>query len=145
MTRFLIIGTIIFFLLSCNNNTGASGSAATGPLKITGRCAVFYTPGEAKLRQLKNAFGEKDFPDIAAANQQYMEAARQFLTKQQVKIITTSNDQLLFVKGNGEQAPVNLNYSKYAWEIFLFNGFDDPVKIDMTNVEEEYQDAKMNN
>ena len=42
-----------------------------------------------------------------------------------------------------EVFPVNLNRSKYAWEIFLFNGFDDPVKIDITNIREEYEAAQM--
>jgi len=112
-------------------------------LQIKGRCAIFYTPGEDKMRQLKREFGEKSFPGIAATNEQYMNEARQFLTEKKVKIINTSQYELHFEKPNGEVYSVNLNRSKYAWEIFLFNGFDDPVKIDITNIREEYEAALM--
>jgi hypothetical protein len=128
----------VFLLLSCNN-PGQQG----GPLQVKGRCAVFYTPGEAKMRQLKREFGEKNFNEIVAANEQYLNEARQFLTEKKVKIINTSQYELDFTKPNGEVFPVNLNRSKYAWEVFLFNGFDDPVKIDITNIKEEYEAAQM--
>jgi len=95
------------------------------------------------MRQLKREFGEQSFPGIAATNEQYMNEARQFLTEKKVKIINTSQYHLNFTKANGEVFPVNLNYSKYAWEIFLFNGFDDPVKIDLTNIRGEYEAAQM--
>ncbi|HEY0612113.1 MAG TPA: hypothetical protein VGD35_20710 [Chitinophaga sp.] len=136
---FLLAIACIFLLLSCNN----AGHQRGGPLQIKGRCAIFYTPGEDKMRQLKREFGEKSFPGIAATNEQYMNEARQFLTEKKVKIINTSQYELHFEKSNGEVFPVNLNRSKYAWEIFLFNGFDDPVKIDITNIREEYEAAQM--
>jgi hypothetical protein len=141
MKRSILLAiTAVFLLLSCNN-AGQQG----GPLELKGRCAVFYTPGDAKMRQLKREFGEKSFNEIAATNEQYMNEARQFLTERKVKIINTSQYELNFVKPSGEVFPVNLNRSKYAWEVFLFNGFDDPVKIDITNIREEYGAAQMGN
>jgi len=144
MTKAFIAVAILFSLFSCNTGGGAD-SSETGMLEIKERCAVFYTPGPGKLRQLKNDFGAKDFDGIVAANQQYMNEARQFITQQKVKIIPTSQYKLNFVKHNGETFSIDLNKSKYAWEVFLFNGFDDPVKIDVTNVQEEYQNANMGN
>ncbi|KAA2244684.1 hypothetical protein F0L74_01545 [Chitinophaga agrisoli] len=145
MTRLLMaLAIILTTSLSCNY-TGASGNEEAGVMRITGRCAVFYTPGRGKMGQLKRDFGEKSFQGIADANQQYMNEARQFLTSKQVKILNTSQFKLEFVKTTGEVVPIDLNRSKYAWEIFLFNGFDDPVKIDMTNIEDEYRDARMGN
>lgn len=133
-------------LLSCNNvpGGGQTEQAAAAALQITGPCAVFYTPGENKQRVLKSEFGEKNFQGVADANLQYMNAARQFLTGEKVKIIPTSQPQLNFVKRNGQVVALNISRTKFAWEIFLFNGTDDPVKIDMTNVEEEYHNARMN-
>ncbi|WP_298736693.1 hypothetical protein [uncultured Chitinophaga sp.] len=136
---FVLAIACIFLLLSCNNG----GHQAGGPLLVKGRCAVFYIPGEDKIRELKREFGEKDFPGIATTNEQYMNEARQFLTEKKVKIINTSQYELRFEKSNGDVYPVNLNRSKYAWEIFLFNGFDDPVKIDITNIREEFKAARM--
>jgi len=144
MTKVLIAAAILFSLFSCNTGGGAD-SSETGMLEIKERCAVFYTPGPGKQRQLKADFGAKDFDGIAATNQQYMNEARQFITQQKVKIIPTSQYKLHFVKHNGEVFSIDLNKSKYAWEVFLFNGFDDPVKIDVTNVQEEYQNANMGN
>lgn len=139
MKRSILLAiAFIFLMLSCNN-TGQQG----GPLQVKGPCAVFYTPGEAKMRQLKREFGEKSFNEIAAANEQYLNEARQFLAEKKVKIINTSQYDLNFTKRNGEVFPVNLNRSKYAWEVFLFNGFDDPVKVDITNIREEYEAAQM--
>jgi hypothetical protein len=135
----LLVIAIVFSFLSCNN----AGSG--GPLDIKERCAVFYTPNEAKMRQLKREFGEKSFDGIVAANQQYMNEAKQYLDGKKVKIIPTSQYELNFVKRNGEVVTLNLNRAKYAWEIFLFNGVDDPVKIDITNVKEEYEAAQMGN
>lgn len=138
MKRFFVLAiATIFFLLSCN--TGQHG----GPVTIKGRSAVFYTPGQAKLSQLKREFGEKSFGEIAALNEQYLNEARQFLAAKQIKIINTSEYKLNFVKPNGDVYPIDLNRSKYAWEIFLFNGFDDPVKIDITNIKEEFEAAQM--
>lgn len=134
---FLLAITVIFLLLSCN--AGQSG----GTLEVKEPCAVFYTPGDAKMHQLKREFGEKSFGEIAALNQQYLDEAKKFLTGHNVKIINTSQYKLSFHKRNGQVFPLNLNYSKYAWEIFLFNGFDDPVKIDITNIKEEYEAARM--
>ena len=140
----IVFALFLTTCLSCNY-TGASGSEEAGTLQITGRCAVFYVPGKGKMNQLKREFGEKSFQGIANTNQQYMEEAKQFLTKEKVKILNTSQYKLNFVKTTGEVVPIDLNRSKYAWEIFLFNGFDDPVKIDITNIEDEYRDARMNN
>jgi hypothetical protein len=143
MMKVLIAVAILFSLFSCNYTGGGAGSNETGKLEIKERCAVFYTPGPGKLHQLKVDFGAKDFDGIVAANQQYMNEARQFITQQKVKIVPTSQYKLDFVKRNGEVFSIDLNKSKYAWEVFLFNGFDDPVKIDVTNVQEEYRNAGM--
>lgn len=142
MRRLLAAVSVIVFLFSCNY-TGGAGPGETGALQVNGRCAVFYTPGPGKQRQLKHDFGAKDYDGIAAANLQYMHEAAQFLAQKQVKIIRTSQYKLNFVKHNGEVFSIDLNRSKYAWEIFLFNGFDDPAKIDITNIEEEYRNANM--
>ncbi|GAA0528812.1 hypothetical protein [Chitinophaga japonensis] len=140
MKRFLLALAVIFSQLSCN--TAPSG-ANTAVLKITEPGAVFYTPNEYKLRQLQKEFGEKSYPGIAALNQQYMDSARQFLASRNVKIINTSQFRLEFVKKDGTVIPLDLNHSKYAWEIFLFNGIDDPVQVDKTNIREEYRAARM--
>jgi len=141
MKRFLLALAVIFSLLSCNS---APSGASSAVLRITGPGAVFYTPNEYRLRQLEKAFGKDSYPGIAALNQQYMDSARQFLTRQHVEIINTSQFRLEFVKKDGTVIPLDLNHSKYAWEIFLFNGIDDPVQIDKTNIREEYRAARMN-
>jgi len=142
MRKVLTLVSVVFFLFSCNYSGGA-GPNETGSLQIKERCAVFYIPGQGKQQQLKRDFGARDYDGIAAANLQYMQEAGQFLVKRNVKIVRTSQYNLEFVKHNGEVFTINLNRSKYAWEIFLFNGFDDPVKIDKTDIEEEYNNAGM--
>jgi hypothetical protein len=144
-----MIKWLVFFftgalLLSCNNTPGGGQAKEAAGLQVTGPCAVFYTPDENRLQALQREFGEKNFKGVADANLSYMNEARQFLTAHQVKIIPTSQAQLNFVKRNGQALSLNLNRSKFAWEIFLFNGEDDPVRIDMTNIEEEFRNARMN-
>jgi hypothetical protein len=130
--------------MSCGNGGSSSGTRTidtTTTFTVEGPSAVIYRPSGDKLRSLQNAFGEKAFPGILAANNSTLAADSQFLAARGIKVLTTGVSQLRFVKKNGEVQFINLIHGKYAWEIFLFNGLGDPVKADLTDIEAACREA----
>ncbi|ASZ10061.1 hypothetical protein CK934_03250 [Chitinophaga sp. MD30] len=118
-----------------------SNAPVEGILEVKGACAVVYIPGAGKMNELQQSFG-KDFKELSAANAAALQQARQYLRQQGMKILETSQYQLHFVKSNGTTLDINLNRPKYAWEIFLFDGKNDPIKANLTDIEAGYQEMK---
>lgn len=142
MTRlFLLIFTAIIFGSCGQATTDTTATNGSNTLAIKEPCAVIFKPAGDKLQSLKSDFGEKNFPAMAAFNKATITADSQFLASRGIKIITTSATQLQFIRRNGESQYLNLNHSKYAWEIFLFNAFGDPIKADLGDIESAFEEA----
>lgn len=142
MTRLYLLIFSAVLLASCGQASKQRNTVDTiNTLIVKEPAAILFRPGGEKLRSLKAAFGEKGFPSMQTANNSTLSEDSVYLAGKGVKIISTSATQLQFVRGNGEVLYINLNHPKYAWEIFLFNGFGDPVKADLTDIETAYQES----
>jgi hypothetical protein len=142
MTRLFLFIFSAVLLASCGRASEQRKTVDTvTTLIVKEPAAVIFKPGGDKLRSLKAAFGEKGFPSMQTANSSTLSEDSAYLAGKGLKIITTSATQLQFIRPNGEVLHINLNHPKYAWEIFLFNGFSDPVKADLTDIEAAYQES----
>jgi hypothetical protein len=145
MARLFLLSLIVALgCMSCNQKNGTGSSSATDTtnfFQVTQPCAVLFIPAGDKLQMLKHDFGEKKFPELAEFNRATIAADSQLLADKGIKILRTSVPQLRFTKKNGEVVFINLNHSKYAWEIFLFNGYGDPIKAELTDVETAIQES----
>ena len=141
VTRFLILIAMIAMCTSCGSSGNDSFKDATLTLTISDTCAVIYRPSGDKLTYLKNTFDKNSFPALVQTNNTAIIADSIYLSKQGIKVISTSKSRLKFHKKKGEDIFINLNVPKYAWEIFLFNTFNDPEKADLSDIESSVQDA----
>ncbi|WP_343689851.1 hypothetical protein [Chitinophaga sp.] len=141
MTRFLLFISIIVMCASCGNGGGGNFSDTTSTLVVADTCAVIFHPAGNKLTYLKNTFNKNSFAAMEQTNNATLAADSTYLAKLGIKIISTSRVKLKFHKKNGEDIDINLMHEKYAWEIFLFDSFNDPVKADLTDIETAVQEA----
>lgn len=137
MTRLVLFLFSAVLLASCGQASEQSRNTidTINTLIVKGPTAVIFRPAGDKLRALKAAFGEKSFPSLQTVNDKTLLEDSTYLAGKGVKIVSTSATQLQFIRGNGEVLYINLNHPKYAWEIFLYNGYSDPVKADLTDIE----------
>jgi hypothetical protein len=136
MRKLFLFVFAAFTLASCGQ-----GEAGGGALAVQEPCAIIFRPAGEKLQMLKSAFGDKRFADIYQFNSTTLTSDSAFLASKGIKIISTSATQLQFIKKNGESLYINLNRDKYAWEVFLFNGKDDPVKAELADIETGFNEA----
>ncbi|PSL35258.1 hypothetical protein [Chitinophaga ginsengisoli] len=143
MTRLFLFLFSASLLASCGQASEQSSKNidTVNTLTIKGPTAVLFRPAGDKLRSLKAAIGEKGFPSLQTANNSILSEDSAYLAGKGVKIVSTSATQLQFIRGNGEVLYVNLIHPKYAWEIFLYNGYSDPVKADLTDIEAAYLES----
>lgn len=142
MTRLFFFIFSVVTLASCGQAPEQQKVVDTvNTLIVKEPAAVMFKPTGDKLRSLKSAVGEKNFPSLQQINISTLSEDSAFLAGKGVKVISTGATQLQFVRANGEVLYINLNHPKYAWEIFLFNGGEDPVKADLTDIESAYKEA----
>ncbi|UPK70142.1 hypothetical protein [Chitinophaga filiformis] len=143
MTRLFLFLFSAVLLASCGQASEQSRNTidTINTLIVKGPTAVIFRPAGDKLRSLKAAFGEKSFPSLQTVNNNTLLEDSTYLAGKGVKIVSTSATQLQFIRGNGEVLYINLNHPKYAWEIFLYNGYSDPVKADLTDIEAAYLES----
>ncbi|WPQ63975.1 hypothetical protein SIO70_03760 [Chitinophaga sancti] len=141
MTRLLFFISIIVMCASCGSGGSGNFKDSTTTLIITDTCAVIFHPAGDKLTYLKNTFNKNSFAAMEQSNNAALVADSAYLAKLGVKIISTSKLKLKFHKKNGEDVDINLMHEKYAWEVFLFDSYNDPVKADITDIETAVQEA----
>lgn len=143
MTRLFLFVFSAVLLASCGQSPEqrAAEVDTINTLIVKEPAAIFFKPAGDKLRSLRKEIGEKGFPSLDAYNRSTMAEDSVFLAGKGVKVISTSATQLQFVKPNGEIFYMNLNHPKYAWEIFLYNGYSDPVKADLTDIASAYLES----
>jgi hypothetical protein len=143
MTRLFFFFLSAVLLASCGQSSEQRPAAVdtVNILIVKEPTAVVFRPAGDKLRFLKSEIGEKSFPSLAAMNSSILSEDSAFLAAKGVKVVTTSATQLRFIKPNGEVFYLNLNHGKYSWEIFLYNGYSDPIKADLTDIEAAYRES----
>lgn len=141
MTRLFLFIFTLAVLVSCGQTSSENTAENSNTLVIKEPCAVIFKPSGDKLQSMKSDFGEKNFPGIVAFNKATITTDSLFLVSKGIKVITTSATQLQFIKRTGESLYINLNHPKYAWEIFLFNAFGDPLKADLGDIESAFSEA----
>lgn len=143
MTRLFLFLFTAVLLASCGQASEQSRNAidTTNTLTIKGPTAVLFRPAGNKLRSIKADIGEKSFPSLQTANNSILAEDSAYLAGKGLKVISTSATQLQFIRANGEILYVNLAHPKYTWEIFIYNGYSDPVKADLTDIEAAYLES----
>ncbi|WP_147319874.1 hypothetical protein [Chitinophaga silvisoli] len=141
MTRLLFFISIIVMCASCGSGGGGNFQDSTTTLIVADTCAVIFHPTGDKLTYLKNTFNKNSFAAMEQSNNAALVADSAYLAKLGVKIISTDKVKIKFHKKNGEDVDINLMHEKYAWEIFLFDSYNDPVKADVTDIETAVQEA----
>ncbi|SFN70976.1 hypothetical protein SAMN05428949_3220 [Chitinophaga sp. YR627] len=143
MTRLFLILFAAVLLSSCGQSSEQRTATVDtiNTLTVKGPGAVIFTPAGDKLRSLKAAIGEKGFPSLEAINKSTLSEDSAYLAAKGVKVISTSATLLKFIKPNGEVFYLSLAHPKYSWEIFLYNGYSDPVKADLTDIESAYLES----
>lgn len=141
MTRLFLFIFTAMILGSCGQSPSGNEATNSNTLVVKEPCAVIFQPAGDKLQMMKSDFGEKNFPGIQAFNKSTITADSLFLVSKGVKVITTSATQLQFITRKGESQYINLTHAKYAWEIFLFNAFGEPIKADLGDIESAYGEA----
>ena len=143
MTRLFLILFTTVLLASCGQSSkqGTTTVDTTITLIVKEPAAIIFRPAGDKLRFLKSEIGEKGFPALAAINNSALVEDSTYLAGKGVKVISTSATQLQFIRPNGEVLYLSLNHPKYSWEIFLYNGYSDPVKADLTDIASAYLES----
>lgn len=107
-------------------------------VEISEPAAVYYHPDSAKLVALEQSLGDNFF---TAAEESMFEisSSRDYLAKQHIKIVETEARELHFKKSDGSVATIDLRKPGYTWGLFLFNGEADPVRVDMSKPEKQFE------
>ncbi len=141
-----ILLIILFgYLLNTNiknniiNNQTQNQSSLDDTLQINGIVGVFLGPNETEVNKMNKENG-KGLEEYVADSQYYQKLAWNFLNKQNIKTIFTIKRYIEFTKDSGEKIiidreKINLN----DWGVILFDGKKDPLKVDMTVIESEYE------
>lgn len=153
--RLPILAFTLLLLLSCNQKkdnklsevkkirkeagkTAGSDNAfvQAAKLEITEPSAVYFHPDSIKLQKLEETLGDKFFTD-AEESMGNLSSSRDYMIKSKIKVIETEAQELTFKKADGSVKTIDLSNPEYTWGLFLFNGADDPVQVDMAKPEKE--------
>lgn len=140
---FILSALIILALLvfsNINNNVEKHQKALeTDKLQINGIVAVFLGPNEAEVNKM-NSEGGEGLDEYVSDSQYYQGMAWKFLGQHNIKTIFTTYRYLEFTKDSGEVILIDRNsIDLNDWGILLFDGKQDPFKVDMTVIETEYE------
>jgi len=107
-------------------------------LIVQERCAVIYSPDSKKIDLLKQE-SEEAFYTAADDAMNYISKTREFLEKQQVKILETKASNLNFYINGKSFKRFRLSGRNKTWGVILFNGVDKAIESDLTNIEPDFE------
>lgn len=153
-TRFfsLILSTVI--LCSCQQNkdlkevkkvqqAAKNANIETGSfihsasVEVDEPVAIYFHPDSTKLTRLEQTMGDNFFT-AAEESMFQISSSRDYFIKQNLKVLETEAKELRFRKDDGSVKVVDLSDPKYTWGLFLFNGKSDPIQVDMTRPEKQF-------
>jgi len=148
---------ILAYFISCVNSSGHKNNESvnkvtlpeirTKPpssyqdtLTIRTRAAVFYYPDSLQLEKIKRVT-EKNIFESSMHEYFYQFRNAHNVLKQHwpyIKIIEAKNIRYLqFIKKDRHREIIDLNMKNDAFGLFVFDGVQQPVLVDLTNIESE--------
>ena len=107
-------------------------------IQIKERTAIVIMPSEKKIKQLKKeSASEDEFSVIVEDGLYYLDQAKIFLKKKNIKTIKiNSSDQVRFLE-NGRFKKFNIK--ELSWDIIFYMPKKSAKQIDITDIENEFQ------
>ena len=113
-------------------------------LNIKEKAVVIVMPSNDRINQLKKeSASEDEFSVIVEDGLYYLDQAKIFLKKKNIKTIKiNSSDQVRFLE-NGRFKKFNIK--ELSWDIIFYMPKKKPKQIDITDVEKEFQNYFLSN
>ena len=107
-------------------------------LNIKEKAVVIVMPSNDRINQLKKeSASEDEFSVIVEDGLYYLDQAKIFLKKKNIKTIKiNSSDQVRFLE-NGQLKKFNIK--ELSWDIIFYIPKKSPKQIDITDIENEFQ------
>jgi hypothetical protein len=107
-------------------------------LNIKEKAVVIVMPSNERINQLKKeSASEDEFSVIVEDGLYYLDQAKIFLKKKNIKTIKiNSSDQVRFLE-NGRFKKFNIK--ELSWDIIFYMPKKSPKQIDITDIENEFQ------
>lgn len=105
-------------------------------IDITEPAAVYFHPDSVKLQKLEETRGDKFFED-AEKSMGNLSSSRDYMIRNKIRVIETEARLLTFRKADGTVNTIDLSSPEYTWGLFLFNGTDNPIQVDMAKPEKQ--------
>jgi hypothetical protein len=113
--------------------TTTTTSSSEAGLQVTGPCAVIYAPNEAKLRRLRQQYGESNISASADDNTTFVAKSRALLQDKGIKVVETTATQLRFTAAAGTTTTLDLSSLAFSWGLLLFNGRTAPQEANLAD------------
>jgi len=153
------IGVLLIVVLGCvgRQNNEASDIVDTkiekqsdqnfteNKLIVDSAAAVFYTPKDFQLEELKKELGDS-YIEVINDNQYYTSKALMILDSLKINVIQTKNYEIIFKGQLEEEFIINrLNFENKYWGLIFFNGKDSPEIVSLTEITEKLSIFNSNN
>ncbi|MBI9052316.1 MAG: hypothetical protein JEY96_00770 [Bacteroidales bacterium] len=154
------IGIFLFVFLGCvvqyNNNKVSKNidikntklftqNNTENKLIVDSAAAVFYTPKDIQLEELKKKLGDS-YTEVINDNHYYSSKALMILDSIKINVIITKNYEIIFKGQHGVEFIINrLNLENKYWGLIFFNGTDSPEVVSLTEMSEKLSIFNCNN
>ena len=107
-------------------------------LNIKEKTVVIVMPSNDRINQLKKeSASEDEFSVIVEDGLYYLDQAKTFLKKKNIKVLQVDGAQNVFFLENNNYK--KLNIQNLSWDIIFYMPKKKPKQIDITDVEKEFQ------
>lgn len=110
-------------------------------LKVDKACAVSISPVDSWFEQKRNEMGDV-FDEVISDNNYYNSLAVESLKSNGIPTEKATREKqfIEFTKSNNSKYTIDLNKLQDAWGLILFNGTDNPVFWNATDIEPELKE-----
>lgn len=107
-------------------------------LNIKEKAVVIVMPSNDRINQLKKeSASEDEFSVIVEDGLYYLDQAKTFLKKKNIKVLQVDGAQNVFFLENNNYK--KLNIQNLSWDIIFYMPKKSPKQIDITDIENEFQ------
>ena len=107
-------------------------------LNIKEKTVVIVMPSNDRINQLKKeSASEDEFSVIVEDGLYYLDQAKTFLKKKNIKVLQVDGAQNVFFLENNNYK--KLNIQNLSWDIIFYMPKKSPKQIDITDIENEFQ------
>lgn len=125
-----ILVLISLFVASCISEQNSSQDEV-----IDKPCAIFIMPTQKVIDSLQKA-DEDSYNIVLDDNMYYLGLTREYLDSLQIPILDTKAEGKLKFKTSKNEV-FEFDLSQNAWQVILFNGKNEPIKLNITDSEME--------